>query len=83
MTKHNFRECHGLQNEFFRFAGCVLHGAKGWRLNEVLTVDSLYGCRAVGRERQGTLLADALLPVKSHSVAGWERLSAHKTQRAT
>lgn len=41
-------------------------------------MDSLYGRRAVGRKRLGTLLADALLPVKSHSVASWERLSANK-----
>lgn len=44
-------------------------------MNKELTVDGLYGCRAVGGERLGALLADTLLPVKGHSVAGGERLS--------
>lgn len=39
-------------------------------------VDSLYGCRAVGRERLGTVLADTLLPVKCHSVTSREWLFA-------
>lgn len=62
----------------------MIDAVQGWRLRGALTVDSLYRCWAVGRERLGTLLADALLPVKSHSVAGWERLSAskHRTQGA-
>lgn len=47
-------------------------------LSVALTVDSLYGCRAVGREGLGTLLADTLLPVKRHPVTSWERLSANK-----
>ena len=47
-------------------------------INKALTVDGLYGRRAVGRERLGTLLADALLPVKCHPVAGREWLSANK-----
>lgn len=41
-----------------------------------LTVHSLDGCRAVGRERLGALLADTLLPVKGHTVAGRKRLPA-------
>lgn len=43
---------------------------------EVLTVHGLDGRRAVGRERLGALLADALLPVERHSVASRKRLSA-------
>lgn len=44
-------------------------------------MDSLYGCRAVGREGLGTLLADAFLPIKCHPVTGWERLSATNTHK--
>lgn len=43
---------------------------------KVLTVHGLDGRRAVGRERLGALLADALLPVERHSVASRKRLSA-------
>ncbi len=60
---------------------CLERQSQGDRdINKVLTVDSLYGCRAVGRERLGTVLADTLLPVKCHSVAGWEGLSANRKQ---
>lgn len=45
-------------------------------------VDSLYGCRAVGRERLGTFLADTLLPVKCHSVASREWLFAGGADKA-
>lgn len=46
-------------------------------------MDSLYGCRAVGREGLGTLLADAFLPIKCHPVTSWERLSATNTHAKT
>jgi len=44
----------------------------------VLTVHSLDGGGAVGSQRLGARLTDALLPVKSDSVAGRERLPANR-----
>lgn len=50
-------------------------------LGVLLTVHSLDGRRAGGRQRLAAPLAHALLPVEGHPVASWERLSAAKERQ--